>query len=66
MQKNSEIGKIQKDVPILLDRFLRRFIKDLIQKSAEYSIELGKTGHCMNYKLSREHIKLAIERDPKF
>ena len=33
MQKNAEIGKIQKDVPIFLDRFLRRFVKDLIQKS---------------------------------
>ena len=46
MQKNKEIGKIRKDVPMLISRAVHHFIKDLTQKCAEVSIKKGKTGHC--------------------
>ena len=66
MQKNREIGKIQKDVPVLIGRAVHHFIRDFTQKCAEITQKKGKTNSCMNFKLTKEHVKEAIESTPKF
>ena len=66
MQKNREIGKIQKDVPVLIGRAVHHFIRDFTQKCAEITQKKGKTNSCMNFKLTKEHVKEAIEQTPKF
>jgi hypothetical protein len=66
MQKNREIGKIQKDVPILIGRAVNHFIRDFTQRCAEITQKRGKTNSCMNFKLTKEHVKEAIESTPKF
>ena len=66
MQKNAEIGKIKQDVPILVARAVHHFIRDLTQNCAEISRNKGKTGHCQNYKLTKEHVKEAIDQIPKY
>ena len=66
MQKNQEIGKIQKDVPILLGRAVHHFIRDLTQKCAEVSLKNGKSGSCMNYKLTKDNVRSAIMTNHKF
>lgn len=66
MQKNREIGKIQRGVPILMGRIVHRFIRDLTQTAAAVSLDLGKTGNCINYKLTREHIRYSIDNNDKF
>ena len=66
MQKNNDIGKIQTFVPIVVDRIIRRFIAEVTHTSALYAIQTGKTGQNMNYKLTREHVRLAIDKTPKY
>ena len=66
MQKNREIGKIQRDVPGLMGKAVHHFIVDLTNHCAEISQIKGKTGHCMNYKLTKEHVKEAIEKTGRF
>ena len=66
LQKNKEIGKISKPVPILMGRAVHHFIKDLTEKCSEISVNKGKTGHCMNFKLTKEHVKEAIFKNPKY
>ena len=63
MQKNREIGKIQRGCPILVGRIVHRFIRDLTASSAAVSQDLGKTGNCLNYKLSREHVRYTIDNN---
>ena len=64
MQRNQEIGKIQKDVPRLLSRALHRFIRDLAGTSADACVKLGKSGS--SYKLTKEHVKKAVVSNPRF
>ena len=66
MQKNKEIGKIQRDVPVLVGRAVHHFLKDLSRQCSDISVQSGKTGHCMNFKLTKDHVKEAIFKNPKF
>jgi len=48
-----------------MGRAVHRFIRDLTQASASVSMDMGKTGNCMNYKLTREHVRYAIETNDR-
>ena len=49
-----------------MGRAVHHFIRDLTQNCAQVSVKRGKTGHCMNYKLTKEHVREAIFTNPKF
>ena len=66
MQKNREIGKIQKDVPVLVGRAVHRMIKDVTQAAADITLKRGKTGSCLHFKMSKEDLAEAIMNTPKF
>mmetsp|Transcript_13130 Transcript_13130/g.22186 ORF Transcript_13130/g.22186 Transcript_13130/m.22186 type:complete len:149 (-) Transcript_13130:187-633(-) len=66
MQKNKEIGKIQKDVPMIISRVTHQFIRDLTIRAAAISKISGKTGSCQNFRLTKEHVRDAVEQTKKF
>jgi len=49
-----------------MGRIVHRFIRDLTKSSAGVSLDLGKTGNCINYKLTREHVRYSIENNDRF
>ena len=51
---------------MLVGRAVHHFIRDLTEKCAEVSMKRGKTGQCMNYKLTKENIREAIYSNPRF
>ena len=53
-------------MPIIISRAVHRFIVDLTNHCAQISQNEGKHGHCVNYRLTKEHVKEAIEKEPKF
>ena len=65
MQTNPDIGKIKKPVPELVDRAVRRFVKELTNTAALYAMQQGKSGN-LHFKLQREHVRAAIDNTTKF
>ena len=49
-----------------MGRIVHRFIRDLTQQSAALSVDLGKQGNCLNYKLTREHLRHTIDNLDRF